>query len=135
MLGVLGRSDVADPGLESSVELELPDQLKALRLARRGGVSVSAPSVSTASDGAWSDFSKSSDSSFDSFDSDTLRSELAKNLQEKPDESKHRTEAAPSGKLFLYNASFTSMFLFISTYHSHVLLTTVYKQAQVTAKN
>lgn len=99
MLGVLGRSDIEAPGLEGSVEL--PDQLKALRLVRGGvgGVSGSVLSVSVASEGVWSDFSELSDSSFDSFDSATLRSELAKNLQEKPNESKRRTEAVPSGKL------------------------------------
>lgn len=103
MLGVLGRSDTEDPGLEGSVEP--PDQLKALRLVRWGGVSLSVSTsvtvlcVSPTSEGAWSDFSASPDSSFDSLDETTLRSELAKNLQEKPNESKHRTEAASPGKL------------------------------------
>lgn len=81
MLGVLGRSNVKDMGLEVSVELQ--DQLKALRLACCGGISVSlcVLSVSPASDRAWSDSLQLSDSSFDSLDSVSVISELAKNLQ------------------------------------------------------
>lgn len=84
MLGVLGRPDIEDPGLEGSVEL--PDQLKALRLARGGGVSISDSvlGVPSVSEGAWSDFSEVSGSCLGPLDSATSRLELAKNLQEKP---------------------------------------------------
>lgn len=93
MLGVLGRSDDEDPVLKCSVELA--DQLKALRLARCGGISVSlcVLCVSPASVRAWSGSVRSSDSSFDLLDSASVTSELAKNLQEKRNESKISTEA------------------------------------------
>lgn len=89
MLGVLGPSRAEDPG----GSVALPDQLKALGLARRGVVVVSAsvPGGSPASEGAWSDFSVAYGFSFDSLDLATTRSELAKNLQEKPGESKRGT--------------------------------------------
>lgn len=86
-LGILGLSSVEDTGLEGTVEL--PDQLKALRLARCGGVSTSvftcasALCVSPASEGTWSNFSAVSDSSFSSLGPPTPRSDFAKNLQKK----------------------------------------------------
>lgn len=109
MLGVLGRSDVEDPSLERSADL--PDQLKALRLARCGGISVSVLSGSSAGEGTGSDFSEVSDSCFDSLGSTTVSSALAKNLRETPKESEHRAKA--SAKLI---TAFFLYYFYLTTY-------------------